>query len=360
MLWKMIYSFFLVILASSCISCSGGSVSDTTDADNPEEQWLIPRNEIADGGPGKDGIPALTDPSFVSASEAVFMDEGDLVIGVRVDDDVRAYPHSILDWHEIVNDTVGEESFAITYCPLTGTGIGWNRDLWGETTTFGVSGLLYNSNLILYDRSTDSNWSQMLGRCVNGEFSGEDIETIRVLETTWGTWKTLFPQTKVVSRNTGYARNYGNYPYGNYRSDDTLLFSVSRDDTRLHRKERVHGVLVDDRSRVYPIMHFPDTFLTINDTVNGQEIVVVGNAAMNLVASYERVTDDGTVLTFEPLSDMLPAVMEDSEGTRWDILGKGIEGPREGDLLGPTMSFNAYWFAWAAFFGNAEIHLPAR
>jgi len=196
----------------------------------------------------------------------------------------------------------------------------------------------------------------MLGRSVNGELIGDDIETTRIIETTWKTWQMLFPQTKVVSTNTGYFRRYSDYPYGSYRTNDNLVFPIRHNDTRLPKKERVHGVRVDDMSKVYPINGFPGTFLTIDDTVNGQPIVVVGNAALNLVASYKRTTTDGTVLTFEPLPDSLPAVMEDQEGTRWDILGKGLEGPRVGTHLALTSSYNAYWFAWGTFFTEAEIH----
>ena len=257
MLGRYAYSLFLAILVAGYVSCSGGdSVSDSDVFSNLTGGWLIPQSEVHDGGPGKDGIPALINPEAVPASEATFMDGGELVVGVRVGNQVRAYPHSILDWHEIINDTIQGTSFAITYCPLTGTGIGWSRVLSGGATTFGVSGLLYNSNLILYDRATDSNWSQMQGRSINGEHIGEDIETVQVIETTWNTWKTLFPQTEVVSRSTGHNKPYGVYPYGNYRTSNDLIFPVSRNDTRLPRKERVHGIRVDDATKVYPIGSF--------------------------------------------------------------------------------------------------------
>jgi len=148
-----------------------------------------------------------------------------LVIGFAQGDDARAYPHFILDWHEIVNDRVGDIHIAVTYCPLTGTGIGWEREINGSVTTFGVSGLLFNSNLIPYDRNTDSNWSQIRLDCVNGDLIGTEAETHVLVETTW---KTMYPKTLVMSMNTGYNRSYGNYPYGNYRTAREIhgMFSV--------------------------------------------------------------------------------------------------------------------------------------
>ena len=351
---KTAYLLISAVLAVAYTGCSSGG-SGVDGSVGGDDDWLIPLSEVRDGGPGKDGIPALTNPPFISAEQERFLNDSDLVVGIRVGDEARAYPHLILDWHEIVNDTIEDTHFSVTYCPLTGTGIGWNRELSGGVTTFGVSGLLYNSNLIAYDRATDSNWSQMQGRGVNGAHIGRDIETVQVVETTWETWKILFPETKVVSPATGHNKPYGVYPYGSYRTDDRLIFQVDRDDARLHKKERIHGILVDDESKVYPIDRFPDGLVTLNDTVNGLPVVVVGSSSLNVATSYERDVG-GAVLIFDPLENALPAVMQDNEGTTWDILGRGIEGPREGEHLESTMSYNAYWFAWGAFFWDAEIH----
>jgi hypothetical protein len=191
-------------------------------------EWLIPVSEVRDGGPGKDGIPALSNPKFISLDKVDYFLDNELVIGFVDGDKNRAYPHSILDWHEIVNDRVGSVDISVTYCPLTGTWICWDRKIIGKVTTFGVSGLLYNSNLIPYDRETDSNWSQIGLQCVNGPLVGTEAVTIGVVETKWGTWKKIYPESKVLSTNTGYNRGYGFYPYGDYRADHAyLLFPVS-------------------------------------------------------------------------------------------------------------------------------------
>jgi hypothetical protein len=321
-----------------------------------EGDWLLPRDMIFDGGPGKDGIPALASPRFTTPEKATYLRDNDLVLGLVVGDDVRAYPHPILDWHEIVNDEVGGSPLAITYCPLTGSGIGWKRNFSGDVTTFGVSGLLYNSNLIPYDRLTNSNWSQMRLQCVNGSLKGQLIETFPLIETTWKTWKGMYPQTSVLSSSTGYSRPYGTYPYGNFKSDPGLIFPVTHDDTRLHRKARVLGIIIGDQAKAYPVGEFPDSIATIHDSLNNIPIVIVGSRELNLAVAFERRMEDATVLTFSPLQNRLPLVLVDSEGTRWDAFGRAVDGPRKGMTLRPTRSFIAYWFAWGAFHSTSELY----
>jgi hypothetical protein len=329
-------------------SSSGGTGSD---------EWSIPISEVFDGGPGKDGIPALTDPLLIPANEADFMSEDDLVIGFVQGDDARAYPHRIMDYHEIVNDQVGEVHISVTYCPLTGTGIGWNREIDGIVTTFGVSGLLYNSNLIPYDRHSDSNWSQIRMDCVNGLQLGTVIEIFPLVETTWRTWKEMYPSTKVLSRLTGYNRDYGRYPYGNYRSSHGyMIFPVSNVDDRLSNKDRVHGIFSGDSTRVYPMSVFGDSVTVIQERIDGRDIVVAGNASDNFVVSYFSNSMDGIVPSFAPVQDQYPVVMIDQEGNSWDVFGKAVSGPRTGDHLETARSFMGYWFSFAAFYPDLTIY----
>lgn len=330
------------------------SCSQTRNGIAVGDEWLIPEGEVQDGGPGKDGIPALTNPPFVTVAQVDYLTPQDLVIGVRIGNDTKAYPHLILDSHEIVNDSIGDTGFVLSYCPLTGSGMVWNLIADAQDKTFGVSGLLYNSNLILYDRDTDSLWSQMLMLCVNGPKIRTVPQMIHVIETTWATWQLLFPNSQVLSIDTGFFGSY-TYPYGNYKTSDSLLFPVSNEDNRLHKKERVHGVYItSDITKTYPIRNFTAALEVVNDTVGGVDIVTVGSNSLNLAVSFER-TLDGTVLTFAPVQNELPVVLEDNEGTKWDVFGRGISGPRAGSQLTPTLSYNAYWFAWAAFFPGADI-----
>ncbi len=344
---KLLFIIMLVFLPF----CAGELVdSGSSDA------WLIPEGEIRDGGPGKDGIAAISNPKFIPIEEVSFLLESDLIIGIQIGDFVRAFPHPILDQHEIANHTIENTSFALTYCPLTGSGIAWDTSEFTLDRTFGVSGLLYNSNLMPYDRETDSNWSQMLNLCVNGELRGKEAKQIHVVETTWETWKKLYPQSMILSTETGFSRNYSIYPYGNYKTSNSLLFPVSREDNRLHKKERVHGVIVGEKTKVFPIFTFLGTSKVINETFNDLPIVVAGSAEKNFAVSFERKLTDGTVLIFEPVDGELPVILMDNEGTKWDIFGNGVSGPRAGTKLVPTSSYLAYWFAWAAFYPAPEIH----
>lgn len=220
-------------------------------------EWLVPQERVFDGGPGKDGIPALENPNFGLVQDNNYLQPEDLVLGIKRGDDIRAYPHKILDWHEIVNDRLGDLSLAVTYCPLTGTASAWNRVLDGVETTFGVSGLLYNTNLMPFDRETDSYWSQMRFDCVYGDKRGKMAEVFQMVETTWQTWANMYPDTRVLTTETGFNRNYFTYPYGDYRTNDNrLIFPVEFDDQRLGRKERVHAVIVGDVAKVYPLEIF--------------------------------------------------------------------------------------------------------
>ncbi len=345
-------------IAFLCFALIFVSCQNTVDSENTQQSgdWLIPLSEVYDGGPGKDGIPALTNPRFTSIADATYLKDDDLVLGVKVGDEARAYPHPILDWHEIINDEINGELLAITYCPLTGSGIAWDRIVAGKTTTFGVSGLLYNTNLIPYDRATNSNWSQMRLQCVNGPLKGRFAALHVMLETTWKTWREMYPQTKVVSSNTGYSRPYGSYPYGDYKiNQNRLLFPVSGEDPRLPRKERVLGIVIGERTKAYRINSFADSIQTINDVFNGTPVVIVGSRSKNFAAAFER-TFQARVLSFSPVQDMLPAVMMDSDGRKWDALGMSLGNPEAGFQLKALRSFVAYWFAWAAFYPGAEIY----
>ncbi len=319
--------------------------------------WSIPQDEVFDGGPGKDGIPALTEPEFISAEAADYLSDDELVIGFVYGDEARAYPHQILDWHEIINDQMGEVNIALTYCPLTGTGIGWNREIDGELTTFGVSGLLYNSNLIPYDRKTDSNWSQIRLDCVNGKLRGKVAETFPLVETTWKTWKEMYPSTTVISQETGYNRSYGRYPYGDYRTaHDYLIFPVANEDDRFPNKERVLGILHSESVRVYSFSSLGDQVSVILDELNGENLVVVGNREDNFMVAFLSDPGDGSTLSFSPVQGQYPVVMTDGEGNLWDVNGRAVSGPRKDARLEAPPSFIGYWFSFAAFYPDLTIY----
>ncbi|WP_109831363.1 DUF3179 domain-containing protein [Reichenbachiella versicolor] len=354
---KMTFPLAVLILLTFW-SCDEANESASISGD-----WLIPINEIRDGGPGKDGIPALINPELIEAETAGYLEDEDLIIGIIDEDEIRAYPHKILDWHEIINDDIGNKSIAITYCPLTGTAIGWDRILDGNKTTFGVSGLLYNSNLIPYDRATDSNWSQIGLKSVNGTKIGETIVTHQLVETTWKTWKTFYPNTKVVSTNTGHSRNYDRYPYGDYKTSSSLIFPVNNENTSLNRKERVHGIIVDNKVKVYRFNQINN--LVIHDVIENEKVVIVGQTEQNFILSFKIKKIETTELEFE-LPDSHSEengfsngeILKDQLGNTYDIFGKAVSGPNTGEKLEPTESFIGYWFSWPAFYPNTEIYVP--
>jgi hypothetical protein len=342
----------LIVLSQAC-----GSALDNDD--QLQGEWLIPKGEVQNAGPGRDGIPALTTPPLMDVAAVTYMSNSQLVVAVKFENQVYVYPHDILDWHEIVNDKAGPVNYAISYCPLTGSGMAWSRDIDGSTTTFGVSGLLYNNNLLPYDRQTQSNWSQMQMRCVNGRYIGRDAVMLTAIETTFGTIRQLYPKAKMVSRETGYNRNYDTYPYGDYRTINSyLLFSIANDDSRLPRKKRVFGFVENEKAMVFQFENFVGNFALRRVEFEGRQIVVFGSQKWQLMTAYYPHLSDGTVLTLTALENRLPNAATDQLGNTWDVFGQALSGPNAGARLTQVRGFMAYWFAWGAFYPDATIFSP--
>lgn len=340
------FLFTVSTLAILCFNCGGD------DGDRLNAEWTIPSSEVFDGGPGIDGIPSVDSPEFSDISDIDFLTESSLVVGVVTDTEVKAYPHPILDWHEIVNDDIGDLSLAVTYCPLTGTAIGWDRNVNGTNTTFGVSGKLYNSNLIPFDRSTQSYWSQMGLESINGELIRTDIVTSPVIETTWETWQELYPNSKIMNTNTGFDRNYNQFPYGDYRTNNAnIIFPVTPNDTRRPAKERALAVLTDGGNKAYSIQEF-EADRVVEDVVGGTDIIVVGSREKNFIVAYEKGSRNET---FEIKLDNLPVVAESANGLQLTIAGEILENGNVIEKLTPTNSFMGYWFALGAFYPGIEI-----
>jgi hypothetical protein len=339
-------------------ACGGGGGNKTPDP-AVVDSWLIPAEEVVDGGPGRDGIPSIDNPQFEPIDSNVDVADNDIVIAVRAGSEVRVYPHAIMDWHEIVNDraVMPNEPFVLSYCPLTGSAVAWSVNGALGDTTFGVSGLLYNSNLILYDRESSSLWVQMMQLAVNGDRIGEEPSNLRVFETTKATIRAMHPDARILTRNTGFTRDYDDYPYGSYRADPGLLFPVEATDNRLHPKARVLGVKIGSQVNAYQLDGFGETTNVILAQVGGRPVVVAGNSAENFAVAFGRELADGTILNLRPYSGPDPAnIMQDDEGNVWDVWGSAVSGPREGTQLETITAFVAYWFAWVAFHPQVEIH----
>ncbi len=209
----------------------------------------IPLDKVLDGGPGKDGIPALTNPSFVSISDAEkFLNDDTEGIKVSVGGTTRFYPFTILVWHEIINDTIENKRLVVTFCPLCGSSIVFDADNDGKSEIFGVSGKLYESNLLMYDKDTESLWSQIQGEAVVGDRTGEKLMILPSQVISFKGFKSHYPQATVLSNKTGYQRDYSFYPYGDYNTSQKLYFPISINDTRLPAKEIMYVVNYKNRS----------------------------------------------------------------------------------------------------------------
>ncbi len=279
---------------------------------------LIPREEIHHGGPPRDGIPSIDRPRFITADQAAFLNENDRVLGVDRNGITKAYPIRILDYHEIVNDEFGEESVVVSYCPLCGTGMAFSAEAAGQRHTFGVSGLLYNSDVLLYDRSTESLWSQIMRKAVSGELKGTSLEQLPLTHTTWRDWRRRHPSSLVLSIDTGYPRNYARSPYAGYDESSNIWFPVSSINRRYHPKELVIGLIIADRTKVYPFAELSKMAANFNDRFAGQVLQI----------QFDARNRSGRVLN------------------------------QHGEELPSTVAF---WFAWIAFHPNAEVFTaPAR
>ena len=233
----------------------------------------LPRAEILHGGPPRDGIPAISDPKMMPATEVDYIDPAHRVVGIELHGEARAYPIGILNWHEIVNDTISGQRFAITYCPLCGTAVAFDSTIEGEPTDFGVSGLLYNSDVLLYDRDTESLWSQIMSQAVSGERVGMKLTALPISHTTWRDWLEKHPDTLVMSSDTGFSRDYSRNPYAGYEQSRHTYFAVNNEaPDNYHPKEVVMGLEVDGVYKAYPFIELEKQGKNrFSDTVNGQE-----------------------------------------------------------------------------------------
>jgi hypothetical protein len=291
-------------------------------ADAPDfPTWgSFPSDQLVSGGVPRDGIPALSNPEFVSptSSAAGYLQDSDIVLGTVLHGVAKAYPENILWWHEIVNDVTADQSVMMTFCPLTGTGM-----------FFSAPDLDANS-----DR----------------------LELLPVVETTWEKWRKLYPNTTVISGNTGFSRNYTLYPYGSYRSEQTQpLFPLrTRDyDRRFPPKHIVLGLIEGAVQKAYPFSKLEDNPV-VNDEVNGSPVLIISDISSQLAIPYYRNVND-QVLTFT-LTSSAPFQMTDNEtNTVWDIKGQAVSGSLAGATLRPVPAYNAFWFAWSVFWPSTQV-----
>lgn len=315
----------------------------------------VPLDKIVSGGPPQDGIPSVDNPRFQSVQEAdKILQDSEFVLGLNVNGDIRAYPLQILVWHEIVNDVVGGIPVAVTYCPLCFTNQVFNRTLPdGNTVEFGTSGKLYNSNLVMYDRTNNSLWSQALGEGIVGDYSNVKLQKIPFDLAYWNEWKKLYPESKVLSRDTGSVRPYGADPYGDYFFNDLILFPVANDDKRLGLKEIVIGFEHNNKYKAYKLQEI-ETKKIINDAIDSKKIALVSLQPF-MIRIFDRVNEDekkSIDLFYNAENNTL---IDTITGSEVNFDGKFINGALQGKQLKRLAMDEGFWFEWVAFHPETEV-----
>ncbi len=272
----------------------------------------IPVKHIVSGGPGRDGIPSIDRPRFIAANRARFLRDDDTVLSMTVGGETRAYPFRILVWHEIVNDRIGETAFAVTYCPLCGTAMVFDRRVAGRTLEFGVSGLLYQSDMLMYDRQTESLWPQIGMAAVSGPLVDQKLTWMPSAQMTWAAWRERHPDGRVLSTDTGHRRDYARPPYEGYERTERLMFPVNVTRREFRNKEWVVGFRI------------------------GQMAVAVPLSALIQAGRLEgRVADVDVQIEYDKAADAVHA-----------------RNKRNGEELAIV---RAYWFAWQAFYPETLV-----
>ncbi|MDE2572027.1 MAG: DUF3179 domain-containing protein [bacterium] len=327
------------LLAASHLAARGASPSSCGAQIDTRQ---IVRNVVP-----RDAIPALFRPKYMNVTEARFMRADDRLIAVDYGGEQLAYPTRILDHHEIVNDVASGRPLAITYCPLCGSAVAFFPVVGGRVFTFGVSGDLYNSNLLMYDRQTNSLWLQETGTAVEGPLMGSTLPVYPVAYDTWGNWSAHHPKGRVLSIHTPYEQRfsgYGQSPYAGYASTPELWFYVNRDDKRLPRKARVIGVGAGGAYKAYPEETVWNDGV-LDDRIGGIDVVILADRATSRVGAFPRNGHEFS---------LRGGKVTDERGHRWswagDDLSDGAHGWQSYEVI-PT-----FWFAWAAMHPNTGAY----
>jgi hypothetical protein len=331
----------------------------------------VPYDEILSGGPRKDGIPPVDAPQFISVSSAEdWLQDVEPIIRVQINGVAKAYPIQILMWHEIVNDEVGGEPITVTFCPLCNTGLAFRRLFEGEVLDFGTTGRLRFSNLIMWDRQTETWWQQATGEAIAGVHTGKNLDFVAAPIISWAQFKEAHPDGLVLSLNTGFSRSYGDNPYVGY--DDVnrppFLYRGPILPDELPPVARILAVELGGESVAYPYQTL-ETIQVVNDTVGDEDIAVLWQSGTSSALDsydialgrdvgsaniYSRILD-GETLTFA-LDD--GKIVDDQTGSQWNVLGQAIAGELIGSQLDEIIAFNHFWFSWAVFMPETRIYSP--
>jgi hypothetical protein len=323
--------------------------------------------EFFSGGPPKDGIPPIDEPRYVPIKDAnQWLSDNEPVIGLELNGEARAYPIQMLIWHEIVNDVLGGKPVAVTYCPLCNTALVFDATLNGRRHTFGTTGNLRFSDLVMYDRQTESWWQQITGEAIVGELTGQKLTLIPAPMVSWSDFKTANPDGQVLSQETGYSRAYGENPYTGYdTSRDPFLFEGPSDD-RLAAIDRVATVELGGETWAFPFKSL-EKEPVVHQRVGGKEIVVFYKKGTASALDRRTIAEgrdvgstgifvpevDGQKLTFEFVDG---AFRDKSTGSAWNLFGAATDGALKGKRLEPVVHANHFWFSWAVFKPETKVY----
>ncbi len=333
------FLFGFLFVAASCTK-NDNPRSATPSGD--EGLWLVPPGKVLFKDLPKDRIPSIDNPKFIPAGQSN-LKPNDLVLVTNAGIETRVYPVQIMDAHEIVNDQINGEYFAITYCPRTGSAMQWNRKINGKVTEFGVSGMLYNENLMPYDRNTESIWSQMKMQCVNGILIGMIPETKSVLEIKFSTLINAYPNAMVLNpaglRQTGFLKN---------EPDD------GENNVILPSGQQYFGIVKNDRLLLFNFQLFKEGVQVFITNFRGSSLIVCGSYELHLYTAFLNKTS-ADKYKYSPVQNELPVIMKDDRGNRYDLFGEVVEGPDKGSRLETATAYVARSFAWDLFFSDIEL-----
>ena len=301
----------------------------------------------------KDRIPPLTNPPYDTAQDASWLTNDDLVLGFVENGDARAFPTRILNFHEIVNDIIGGRPVLISYCPLCRSGLVFDRQIGTKLLTFGNTSGLYESDMVMYDHQTESYWFQVGGEAIVGSLTGTRLTLLPAFLLPWSEWRTLYPNTRVLSRETGFSRPYHRDPFLGYDELGTRpAFPVHAKDDRLDPKEKVLGLERNGVQRAYSLTRLGHT--AIMDTIGDQPVVIFSDSAGPSGAAFDTTAKSTTLSFFLEQGSF----KDRQTRSTWNLAGEATDGPLKGLRLTPLPAYSTFWFAWVAAFPDTTIYNP--
>jgi len=336
--------YYIVSLLVFVLSCSPSEIDsdinngDTGNSGDPEYKWIVPQGDI---NGSLNPFPLALNPSLKKVQDVEFLADDAMVAIISFGKEIRVYPYQYMNRFESVNDEMDNISFAMTYCPITKSGLCWDRNFRNEEFIIRASGYLYIDNLIAFDEKTDTYWSQMLAKCIKGKYHGESNKTYNFIETTWKTVKENFKNSKVFTSTSAGSKTELNK--GDLTDGEGVYGILNPSYTK--------GLEKDEAVYFYRYNSFEKETKIYTNRISNRDIIIVGNKELHFITSFIVEGKE----TFTAVQGQFPIVLEDSENNRWDVFGVAVEGPRKGQQLQSLTGFVASWWAWQLFYDDYDF-----